>query len=380
MSQIRPPFSSLTDNEIFAVDATSAQIAVRRPHQREGMVQVRVEDRVIPIEIRNGVGISTIHGLTPEAPFEIAVLGPQGDVVERLRGTCAPALPNPVKVATISDVHLGAEGFGPARKIRDEATVPYALRCGRSAIEEALAWGAEALIIKGDLTDTGARAEWQLADTLLSGIAVPILITSGNHDVWGTREVMPAEGTASIGQSFDDVQVLDVGPLRIVLVDTSLPGRGWGDLGRHEHQIVAAVAEEQPTLLCLHHHVQRLPAPWFWPPGISPKNAAPVLQAVWDKNPFVLVTSGHTHRNRRHQLLNGKVTFTEVSATSDYPGVWAGYEVTGEVIRQTVRRIAAPEATLWTEATRAALGSVWPRWSQGRLYDRCVDVSASGCR
>ena len=376
MIQLRPPFSSLADNEVFAVDATGAQITVRRPNVAVGVIDVRVEDRVIPIELANGVGIATIEGLTPDAPFEIAVLGPDGNVAERLAGTSRPALTNPTKIATISDVHLGADGFGPARKILDQSELPYALRCGRSAVDEALAWGAEALIIKGDLTDTGARDEWLLAERLLEGVDVPVLITSGNHDVWGTREVMPTEGAESIGRTFDDVQTLDVGPLRIVLVDTSLPGRGWGDLGRHHRRVVDAVDAERPTLLCLHHHVQRLPAPWFWPPGISPNNATPVLEAVVHKNPFVFLTSGHTHRNRRHQLLDGNLTFTEVSATSDYPGVWAGYEVTGDVIRQTVRRIAAPEATLWTEATRAALGTVWPRWSQGRLDDRCVDVQA----
>jgi len=88
-----------------------------------------------------------------------------------------------------------------------------------------------------------------------------------------------------------------------------------------------------------------------------------------------LLSSGHTHRNRRHRIgPNGSVTYTEVSATADYPGCWAGYEVTESAIRQTVRRIASPAATSWTEATRSAIRGVWPRWSQGLLEDRCVDA------
>lgn len=375
MRQIKLPFSALADNEVFAVDDTSVQLIVRSTSPSATQVTVRLHGIERSIPVQGGLGVVTIDGLEPESRFQIEVLTEDRQVADTLTGRTRNSLTGATKIATISDVHLGAEEFGPAAKIVDTGSVPYPLRCGRAAIDEALAWGAEALVIKGDLVDTGARDEWAMAETLLADVSIPVMITSGNHDVWGTREVMPAEGARSIGRQIDDVAVLDVGNVRIVLVDTSIPGRGWGQLARHHRAVVDAVGVDSPVLLCLHHHLQRAPLPWFWPPGIAPKEGMEVVSAAVERNPFTFITSGHTHRNRRHRLLDGKVTFTEVSATSDYPGVWAGYEITADTIRQTVRRIASPEATSWTESTRAALGTAWPRWSQGRIDDRCVDVT-----
>jgi len=371
---LRTPFTSLADNEIFAVDATTAQLVVRPSGAKSGEVRVRVGQRELAIATPHGVGVAEIDGLEPGRPFTVEILDSSGGVEQRLAGTTRPAIAEATKVATISDIHLGAEKFGPSGKITDSITSPYPLRCGRAAIDAALAWGAEALVIKGDLTDTGARDEWVMAKEMLDGIDIPVMITSGNHDVWGTREIMPAEGASSIGRSVEDLEVLDIGNVRIVLVDTSIPGQGSGDLAKHRDRLRDAVVCDRPVLLCLHHHVQRTPAPWFWPPGIPPSNAMPVVEELLSLNPSMMITSGHTHRNRRHHLLDGRATFTEVSSTSDYPGVWAGYEVTPDIIRQTVRRIHAPDATSWTEATRKALGGVWPRWSQGRIDDRCLDV------
>lgn len=374
MTSVRLPFSALVDDEIFAVDDTSAQLVVRTSTAGESEIAVRVNGQPTTIATNDGVGISTIDGLEPDRSFRVEVLAEDGRVRAVLNGRTLNRLENATKIATISDVHLGADEFGPATKIIDSGSVPYPMRCGQAAIAEALEWGAEALVIKGDLTDTGAREQWVMAETLLDDVAIPVMITSGNHDVWGTREVMPAEGASSIGRAVDDVEVLDIGHARIVLVDTSLPGKGSGDLSRHSARVLEAVEVDKPVLLFLHHHLQRTPFPWFWPPGIPPAKGMDVISAAVDRNPNMLVSSGHTHRNRRHQLADGRVTFTEVSATSDYPGVWAGYEIASGTIRQTVRRIASPEATSWTEATRAALGTAWPRWSQGRIDDRCVDV------
>ncbi len=375
MTSIRPPFSALASNEIFAITDTSAQVVVRPESASTTGVEVRVGERTIAVACESGVGVAEIDGLTPDAPFRLQIIDNFGEVVEELQGKTRPHLSAATKIATISDVHLGASKFGPSGKISDHKSPPYPLRCGRAAVDEAVAWGAEVLVIKGDLTDTGARDEWTMAEEMLDGIEIPIMITSGNHDVWSTREVMPAIGAESIGRSVEDVQTLDIGGSRIVLVDTSLPGRGWGDLARHRDLIKAAVDVEQSVLLCLHHHLQRTPVPWFWPPGIPPSNAMPVVEELFEINPAVMITAGHTHRNRRHHVLDANVTFTEVASTSDYPGVWAGYEISADTFRQTVRRIASPDATSWTEATRAALGTVWPRWSQGRLDDRCVDVA-----
>ena len=127
--------------------------------------------------------------------------------------------------------------------------------------------------------------------------------------------------------------------------------------------------------LGIHHNIMRTPKPWFIPYGVPSTNAAPFLAALPEANRNVFISAGHTHRNRRHSLgARGDITFTEVSATADYPGAWAGYEVSENVIRQTVQRTAAASALEWSEHVRGAVGGIWPRWAQGRLDDRCVDM------
>lgn len=368
--QPKSPFTPLVANELFAVDDRSAQLVVR-PGADRGIAVVRHGDRTIERELTNGVAVITVDELAADTTFNIDVVDPHGQVIDSISGRTRPALEPVGRFATISDVHLGAQGFTRLRRQTDDGSTPYPMRCLRAAIDEAITWGAESLIIKGDLTDHGHLHEWEQAAEALSDLPIPTLITAGNHDVWNTREVEAPAAIRELGLSYEPVQHLDTAGARLVLADTSVPSRGSGKLSPVAEAISEAIDVDTPVWLGLHHNIQRTPVPWFWPPGISSLDANPVLAQLAEVNPSTFISSGHTHRNRVHQLHG--FTYTEVSATSDFPGVWAGYEVDATTIRQTVRRIAAPEAISWTEKTRVAFGTIWPRWSQGRLDDRCVD-------
>lgn len=372
MRNTAPPFSALAQHEVFAVDERSAQLLVR---SATDSVVIRFGDRSVSAPTTRGVAVVELDDLSPDTNFTATLHDEHtslGELQFRTRPSIGPILS---RFATISDVHLGAESFSGARSLVDPCYAdPYALRCARSAVSELSAWGAELLVVKGDLTDTGRTSDWELAEVLFGDVDLPVIFSPGNHDVWKTRDLEPAEGSARIGIEIKDVLVRDLDGVRVVLVDTTRASRGTGDLARSKDAILEAIDTAQPVFLALHHNIQRAPVTWFWPAGISSANARPVVSALSSVNPRIFVSSGHTHRNRRHTLAGG-ITYTEVGATSDYPGVWAGYEVSETTIRQTVRRIAAPEALTWTELTRQALRTVWPRWSQGRLADRCVDVS-----
>src|SRR5690606_12316745 len=88
------------------------------------------------------------------------------------------------KIATISDLHLGEKGFGLVVR-RPERPTPHErhpLRCSRAAVREAVAWGAELLVVKGDLTHAGRPEEWLELDRLLADIPIPVILMPGNHD------------------------------------------------------------------------------------------------------------------------------------------------------------------------------------------------------
>ncbi len=371
---LRPksPITPLVANELFAADDRSAQLVVR-PDGDVGAAKVRHGERIVERELTHGVAVVTVDALEPDAPFSIDVLGPGDRVIDTVTGQTRPPIDATYRFATISDVHLGAKGFGPLARQKDTGTPPYPVRCLRAAIDEAIAWGAEALVIKGDLTDHGHLHEWEQAAAALADHPIPLLLTAGNHDVWTTREVEAPAAIRELGLSYEPVQHLEAGGVRLVLADTSLPNKGWGKLSPVADAIAEAIDVDGPVWLGIHHNIQRTPVTWFWPPGISSLDANPVLERLAAVKPRAFISSGHTHRNRLHDV-NG-FTYTEVSSTSDFPGVWAGYEVGATTMRQTARRIAAPEALSWTERTRAAFGTFWPRWSQGRLDDRCVDSS-----
>lgn len=372
--RIHLPFSTLLEHEVFAVDERSAQLIVR---SHDDFVRLHLDGSSVEATTTAGAAVVDVGGLEPDrsysAQLEDSKGAPLGSIEFRTKPSIGPILS---RFATISDLHLGSAAFGPSQSFGDApGDEPYAFRCALAAIEELEAWGAEVLVVKGDLTDKGSRSDWELARKLFAATNIPTMLTPGNHDQWKTRELEPDEGARMLDLDDAAVQTLDLDPIRLVLGDTSLPNRGMGNLAQIKEPILDAAAVDRPLFVGLHHNLQRLPITWFWPAGITSTNARPVLNDLVATNPRLLISSGHTHRNRVHHLGHGDgAIYTEVSATSDYPGVWAGYEVSETTIRQTVRRIASPTAVGWTEQTRDALRGIWPRWSQGRLHDRCVDV------
>ena len=90
-------------------------------------------------------------------------------------------------------------------------------------------------------------------------------------------------------------------------------------------------------------------------------------------HPHAFVTSGHTHRHRRWGRAG--VVVTQVGATKDFPGVFAGYVVHEGGMRQVVRRIARPDVIAWTDHSRIAAYGAWEHAAPGRLDARCFNVA-----
>lgn len=361
---------------VFAVDHDQVQLdwpwlpAGELMLSADGLAPMRVE-------VHEGPGVLEVHDLQPATTTTLRIRhGDDLDAHLEVRTLAAPPGAELARVATISDVHVGSKGFGLRNSIPDDDPEdPHSLRCARAAIAEATEWGAELLVVKGDLTNNNLVDEWAAAGELLAECDIPVRVLAGNHDGYEPDGHADAD-VAAREAGFDlvrGVQVQRVGPLSVVLVDTTIAGRGHGTVAHVRADVVDAVHGTTPGALVLQHHqVQPLPFAHHWPPGIPSTEGLPYLREVARAQPNTLVSSGHTHRNRRlrHQVL----TLTEVGAVKDYPGVWAGYVVHEGGIRQVVRRVAAPPALRWTERTGDAIGGMWRLWSPGTLSDRCMSV------
>jgi len=276
------------------------------------------------------------------------------------------------RFATVNDVHIGERAFGFRRTIREtDAVVPYPVRCLRAALDEARAWGAQRVVVKGDLTDLGRPKEFATVAEELSRLEVEVDVVLGNHDVGQNKtDGVPALRGAGLHVTTDPVAV-DIPGLRIVLTPTAVLPQGRGHLPRAVRDLVLELIQQAktPVFVAAHHYPQRWRFTTNWPPGIPGNEAQPLLDAIDRTSPGAVFVSGHSHRHRLHR--HGTLRIAEVGSTKDFPGAWAGYVVYEGGIRQVVRRVAEPSAIAWTDRTRWTLWGLWGLWSPGTLAGRC---------
>ncbi len=356
---------------VFAVEDTSAQVCWA------GLAEgSEIEAGDAKVVVGRPVGAGSLEGLEPDTPFDLTVGAPGG---ERRRVEGFRTLPPPPgallsRFATVNDLHIGEERFGLLRTIRKPATSladTYPVLCARAALDEALAWGADAIAVKGDLTYLGKRDQWEQAGRLLAEVPVHVAVVFGNHDVVRRavdgRPALAGHGIVVPEEPFAH----DLPGIRLVLGHSAVPRKSAGGVSRAQRNHIASLVREGggPAFVGVHHHPQRYDIPTFYPPGIPGRQAKALLDAIATANPATLVSSGHSHRNRRNTY--GPLVITEIGAPMHYPGTWAGYAVHEGGIRQVVRRVAAPRAIEWTERSRRALLGLWGWWAPGSRGDRC---------
>lgn len=363
--------------EVFSVEADAAQLVWSDlpPGRHRVVVDGSAGSRVVEVDHPGGHGALVLDGLTAGTPHTVTVAG-----LTRHLHTLPDRGPVLSRVATISDLHIGrgelryrgpmSPSIDESRPAGDDPTV----RCASAAITEALDWGAQAIVVKGDVAEQTYAHVWESIAELFADLPVPLLMIPGNHDTGGLRHFEPEHGAARHGLTMvRGVEHLDLPGVRVVTVDSTVPGSGWGTLDRSAGAVAEAVAgAEGGALVLTHHHPQPFALPYHWPHGVPGPDARRFARAVRAANPRLLASSGHTHRCRRRSVAG--VAWTEVAATNHFPAVWAGYTVHEGAISQTVRRIARPDAMAWSESTRPVLGGVWALWSTGRLADRCFTL------
>lgn len=152
------------------------------------------------------------------------------------------------------------------------------------------------MLVTGDLAENAADAEYEQVLELLAPLQAPIFVLPGNHD---DRAALRRH-FAVPGADSEPVQyTADLGPLRLVVIDTTRPGENPGALDEERLDWLdkeLAAAPGRPTLLAMHHPPLVTGIPPLDDIGL-PAGDRRALGAVVERHPQVLgIVAGHMHR------------------------------------------------------------------------------------
>ena len=193
----------------------------------------------------------------------------------------------------------------------------------------------DAVVATGDLTDHATAEEYGLLAELLAPLRMPVYLAVGNHDDRRALQAAFPKHRHLAGEAGFIHYVVEEFPVRLVVLDTVVPGAPGGTLCEWRLQWLARVlsASDRPTIVAQHH-----------PPfttGLTvmdrmtldnPQSEAAVIA----RHPCVeRVISGHYHRSiharfagtiasvcpsTAHQLLLNLVPNADIRFTFEPPG------------------------------------------------------------
>lgn len=153
--------------------------------------------------------------------------------------------------AQISDMHIKPPGRLAYRKVDTAAALA---RCVSHL--NALKPRPELVLVTGDLTDIGTEEEYALFRELMEPLRIPYFVIPGNHDERGAlRRVLP-EATYRPGGSEFLQYTIEEYPVRLIGLDSLVPGEPYGELGPEKLAWLDAqlsTAAGRPTVLFMHH-------------------------------------------------------------------------------------------------------------------------------
>jgi len=263
----------------------------------------------------------------------------------------APDRPTHV-IAHLSDTHLTSAGVRYNQVLDSDAALERAV----AVLRESAAGGRQldAVIVSGDLTDSGDPAAYQRLAAAIESISAgpdrpqPIFVT-GNHDIRTEfhRQLLHRSDT-------DDpiLQVYDVNGLRVVVLDSTIPGAGHGRLtGDHLAALRAELARPAPagTVVALHHAPVPPPSPLLSYFALESSSRLALAAAIRGTD-VRLILAGHHHIAQSAMLSGVQVAVAGSTAIRTDPLAAAGHDRTWasggfnlvEVYRHTVTVSVVP--------------------------------------
>jgi 3',5'-cyclic AMP phosphodiesterase CpdA len=157
-----------------------------------------------------------------------------------------------VHIVQLTDLHVRPVGVAANRVSETNMLTERACR-----VAAALRPAPDAVIVSGDLTECGLPAEYEnLAAILRRTLSLPVYVIPGNHD---RRDNLKRYLAHLPGVTADPVYVqyaVEDHPVRLVMLDTVVPGAGHGELTDGRLAWLDATLSAQPskpTMIAMHH-------------------------------------------------------------------------------------------------------------------------------
>jgi predicted phosphodiesterase len=322
--------------------------------------------------------VVAVGGLEPSTDHAVTIDGVAPD--ERWLPAVVRTLDRPpgrlvATVATANDVHFGETECGRTGypEIDDIGPIlraapgdpPYPVVMNEAVVAEMRALDPDAVVVKGDLTDTGREEEYAAFLSVYGALGPRMHHVRGNHDAMRDR-TLAVQGAP---------YTVPLGGVTLAVLDTTAPGAVGGTLPRSQVEWLDDVAAEAtgPVFVFGHHPVWNLEAVTVDAGyAIAREDSLALIAVVQRRDAIVGYFAGHTHTNRVVHLGGARdVPLVEVACTKDYPGAWAEYRIYEGGYTQVVRRVTEPAAFAWAEQARGMIQGIYRDLVLGSLDARC---------
>lgn len=206
-------------------------------------------------------------------------------------------------ICQITDTHIKLPGKLAYRRVDTAAMLEECVRTVRT-----LTPTPDAIVLTGDLVDLGRPDEYEYLSSLLAPLRMPLYAIPGNHDereamrnAFRSRGYLPESGFLQF--------VVDDWPLRLIGLDTLIPGEGGGELCAERLSWLDRTLGQRPdvpSLILMHH------PPFLTGIGHMDKiglKGSAEFAAIMGRHPQVeAVLCGHLHRTIQTQVGGRRVT------------------------------------------------------------------------
>jgi Icc protein len=193
----------------------------------------------------------------------------------------------PFLLVQLSDPHIGAE-WAEGDPVARFAVAVESVRAMRQQ--------PDAVLVSGDLADHAADAEYERVRELLARLDAPLYVLPGNHD--DRRALHRHFGVP--GAVGEPVQYsVDLGPLRLVVLDTTRPGEDPGALDGERLDWLDAELAAAPgrlTLLAMHHPPLLTGVPAWDELGLPAADRRALREVIERHRQVRRLVAGHVHR------------------------------------------------------------------------------------